>query len=443
MNTKKLFAVLLAVLLALTATACGGNGGDDQEELLSIGIMQFMQHAALDDATAGFKKALADNGLIDGVNIRINEQNAQGDTNNCSTIADQFVAENVDLVLAVATPAAQAMAGKTTEIPILGTAVTDYVVAKLVDSDEVPGGNVSGTSDMNPVKEQIDLLVEFAPEAKKIGLIYTASEDNSALQAGLAKEAIEALGLEPVIVTINNSNDVQQAVQNIVTRCDALYVPTDNTMASAMPIVRASPSKRRFRSSQAIQRRDGGRSCDAGDAYWDPIPDRSHGRGILKNGQTSQRCHKRATGFDYVVNGTVAKNGIAIPDYLLDFVEMMEARINRLFRARWLGLLVHHDDRRTAPDIEHCGFDSRGSVPSAATAAAAIVAGTNPLAASALAFVRERLPGALPHEAAHPAAFSGHPDDDRALLNNLRVMGKANLPARVQSVNFSWRIWAD
>lgn len=328
MNTKKLFAVLLAVLLALGATACGGNGGDDQEELISIGIMQFMQHEALDDATAGFKKALADNGLIDGQTIRINMQNAQGDTNNCSTIADQFVAENVDLVLAVATPAAQAMAGKTTDIPILGTAVTDYVVAKLVYSDEVPGGNVSGTSDMNPVKEQIDLLLEFAPEAKKIGLIYTASEDNSALQAGLAKDAIEALGLEPVIVTINNSNDVQQAVQNIVTRCDALYVPTDNTMASAMPIVQSITVEAKIPvvagEYSAVM---AGGLATLGITYWDL----GYQTGlmaveILKNGaDVATMPIQWAAGFDYVVNGTVAEElGIAIPDYLLDFVEMME-----------------------------------------------------------------------------------------------------------------------
>ena len=142
----------------------------------------------------GFIDALADNGYKDGENITIDYHNAQADQNNLGTISDRFVANNVDLVLAIATPAAQSIAGKTTEIPILGTAITDYVVARLVDSNEAPGGNVSGTTDMNPIKEQIDLLVKLVPGAKTVGVLYNSSEDNSVLQAQIAKEAIEAKG---------------------------------------------------------------------------------------------------------------------------------------------------------------------------------------------------------------------------------------------------------
>lgn len=129
---------------------------------------------------------------MDGEKIVIDLQNAQGDQSNLSTISDRFNSNNMDLVLAIATPATQAIAGKTTDIPILGTAVTDYVSARLVDSNEAPGGNVTGTTDMNPIEEQIDLLVQLVPEAKTVGLLYTSSEDNSILQAELAKKAIEA-----------------------------------------------------------------------------------------------------------------------------------------------------------------------------------------------------------------------------------------------------------
>ena len=325
MNTKKFLAVLLALALVFSLAGCGGKSDGDMPV---VGIMQFVQHDALDAATAGFKAALAENGFVEGKTVRFNEQNAQGDTNNCSTIADQFVAENVDLVLTVATPATQAMAGKTADIPILGTAVTDYVVAKLVDSDEAPGGNVTGTSDMNPVEEQIGLLMEFAPNAKKIGIIYTASEDNSALQAKIAKETIEGLGLEPVIVTINNSNDVQQAVQNIVSRCDALYVPTDNTMASAMPIVHSITVEAKIPviagESNAVM---AGGLATLGINYYNL----GYQTGlmaveILKNGANpATMAVQRAAEFDYVVNGTVAEElGIDIPDYLQEYVEYME-----------------------------------------------------------------------------------------------------------------------
>ena len=235
--TKKFLAALTALALALIALCgCSANKADEAK-IPTVGILQPVQHAALDAATEGFIAALADNGYVDGETVNIDLENAQGDTNNLSTIADQFVSDKVDLVLCAGTGAAQAMAGKTTEIPILGTAVTDYVSTKLVKSNEVPGGNVSGTSDMNPIKEQIYLIVKLVPDAKTIGLLYTSSEDNSVLQAGIAKAAIEAMGLAFTEITVNNSNDVQQAVQQLAGQCDAIYIPTDNTVASAMPVV--------------------------------------------------------------------------------------------------------------------------------------------------------------------------------------------------------------
>ena len=208
-----------------------------KQKLPVIGIMQYVQHEALDAANQGFVDALKDSGYVDGENIKIDAQNANADNSTLATIADSFIAQKVDLALAIATPAAQMLMGKTETIPVLGTAITDYVDAKLAKSNEEPGYNVSGTTDMNPIAEQIDLLKALVPEAQTVGLLYTGSEDNSVLQARIAVEAIEALGMKWVEVKVNNSNDVQQAAQSLVGQIDALYIPTDNVAASSMPII--------------------------------------------------------------------------------------------------------------------------------------------------------------------------------------------------------------
>ena len=202
-----------------------------------IGIIQIINHAALDAARDGFLRALSENGYTDGVNMTIDYRNAQGNQDTLSAIADYFVGRQADLILAIATPSAQAVAGKTETIPILGTAITDYVEAKLVASNEAPGYNITGTTDMNPIAAQIGLITRLVPQAQTIGLIYTSSEVNSQLQARDAKAVIEGLGLAWKEITVNNSNDVQQAVSAILEDCDALYIPTDNTLASAMPLV--------------------------------------------------------------------------------------------------------------------------------------------------------------------------------------------------------------
>lgn len=249
-KTKKILAALLSVLMVLAfATGCGQQkSGPSQQpegspvastgsEGYHIGIIQYTEHVALDSAREGFLEALSDNGFLEGENLTIDCQNAQNDPSNLATISKSFVSKGVDLVLGIATPAVQSIAGETEEIPVVGTAVTDYVVAKLAKSDDAPGYNVTGTSDMNPIEEQIALLKKLCPEAKTVGVLYTSSEDNSVLQAGLAKQYIEAAGLEYLEVTVTGTNDVQQATQSIVKKCDAIYIPTDNTFASAMPTV--------------------------------------------------------------------------------------------------------------------------------------------------------------------------------------------------------------
>lgn len=328
---KPVMMLALSALLAL-GTGCAGSQQTDsqssEEKVFNIGIVQYMDHVALDSAREGFVDALADNGYTDGKNIMIDLQNAQGDQSNLSTISDRFVSNNADLVLAIATPATQSIAGKTADIPILGTAVTDYVAARLVDSNDAPGGNVTGTTDMNPIKEQIDLLVKLVPDAKTVGVLYTSSEDNSILQASLAKEAIEKLGLKYVEATVTNSNDVQQAAQSIVGQCDAIYIPTDNVFASAMPVVHGvtSVSKTPVVCGESGMVDSGGLAT-LGINYYDlGYQTGLMGVKILKGeAEPATMAIESATKFDFAINGTVAEEiGLTIPDDLKQYVKKAE-----------------------------------------------------------------------------------------------------------------------
>jgi len=319
---KKTAIIILAIMLVLSFTLV--IAGCKAEEKTTIGIIQYVEHVALDSAREGFIDALADNGYVDGENITIDTQNAQADQSNLSTISDRFVADKVDLILAIATPAAQSIAGKTKDIPILGTAITDYEAAKLVDSNEVPGGNVSGTTDMNPIKEQIELLVKLVPDAQTIGVIYTSSEDNSIVQAQIAREVIEEMGLTYTEVTITNSNDVQQAVQQIVENCDALYLPTDNVLASSMPVVAGVTieSKTPVICGESGMVAAGGLAT-LGINYYDL----GYQTGLMAvkilkgEAEPATMAIESATDFDYAINGDIAEQiGLTIPADLTQYI---------------------------------------------------------------------------------------------------------------------------
>lgn len=222
--------ILILVVAALPLAGCQDGGSD----VIKIGIVQLVEHPALDASYEGFVQALADAGYVDGEKISIDYQNGQGEQANCQTIATQFKNSKMDLVLAIATSAAQAAANVIDDIPILITAVTDPEDAMLVDSNESPGGNLTGTSDLTPVREQMELLKQLVPEAATVAILYTSSETNSVFQANLAKAAAEDLGLVVVESTISSSNEIQQVVESVIDSCDAIYIPTDNTFASAM-----------------------------------------------------------------------------------------------------------------------------------------------------------------------------------------------------------------
>ncbi|WP_027396572.1 ABC transporter substrate-binding protein [Anaerovibrio lipolyticus] len=235
--SKKMKMAALGMAALFSFGLLGGCGSNNQASSgqKTVGIVQLVEHDALDAANKGFRDALKERGYEEGKNLKIDNQNAQADQSNLQNIGQRFVSNHVDLIYAIATPAAQTVANLTKDIPIVGSAITDYVGAKLVKSNDAPGGNVTGTSDMNPIKDQVDLLIKLCPNAKTIGCVYTSSEVNSEIQFKAMKEYAESKGLKVEAATISNVNDIQQAAQSLVGKVDAFYLPTDNVIASSMP----------------------------------------------------------------------------------------------------------------------------------------------------------------------------------------------------------------
>ena len=215
------------------APAAGSTAASGDGTTYKIGVLQLTEHTALDAANTGFVKALDDSGIA----YEIEQQNAQNDQSACQTIAQTLVNDGCDLILAIATPAAQAVAGATTEIPIVGTAITDFAASGLVDDNDAPGGNLTGTSDMNPVADQMDLLQRLLPDAKTVGLLYCTAESNSDIQIAMAEEELDKLGIAHERYTVSSSNEIQQVVESMVGAVDAIYTPTDNTIAAGMTTV--------------------------------------------------------------------------------------------------------------------------------------------------------------------------------------------------------------
>ena len=223
---KKILAVLLAVLLLASMTACSGSGSGKY----TVGICQLVQHDALDAATKGFKDALTE---ALGDKVVFDEQNASGEPANCTTIVNGFVSSKVDLIMANATPALQAAAAATDSIPILGTSVTDYASALEIDGwTGTVGGNISGTSDLAPLSEQAAMILELCPDAKTVGIVYCSAEANSQYQVDVITGYLTELGLTVTPYAFTDTNDVASVTQTACDNSDVLYIPTDNTAAS-------------------------------------------------------------------------------------------------------------------------------------------------------------------------------------------------------------------
>ena len=234
---KKVISVILALTLCIgcmfSFTSCSEDKTDAKYK---IGIVQLVEHVALDAATEGFKQAIIDELGEDAVEFDL--QNGQGDAATCSTIANQFVSNNVDLIMANATPALQAAAAATGDIPILGTSVTEYGVAlEIKDFGGTVGGNISGTSDLAPLDKQAAMITEWCPEAKTVGLLYCSKEANSQYQVDVVKAELEKKGITAKLYPFTDSNDLAQICTTAADNCDVIYVPTDNTVAENTGII--------------------------------------------------------------------------------------------------------------------------------------------------------------------------------------------------------------
>jgi putative ABC transport system substrate-binding protein len=334
---KKTIALLLAGVIALSASACSAAGttaassnasassqaasAADQKKL-KIGIVQLVEHPALDAAYKGFVDGLAKEGYVDGKNITLDYENAQGEQPNCQTIASKLVNDKSDLILAIATPAAQAVANTTKDIPVLVTAVTDPADAKLVASNKAPGGNVSGTSDLTPVDAQMKLLKQLIPTAKKVAMLYCSSETNSKFQVEIAKKSAAALGLETVDATVSNSNEIQQVVQSLVGKVDAIYAPTDNMIAAGMATVSmvAQPAKLPIIVGESGMVKNGGLATYGINYYDLGLLTAKQAVKILKDGaKPADMPIEYSSNCDLTLNKDVAaKIGVTIPQELLD-----------------------------------------------------------------------------------------------------------------------------
>ena len=248
MKFKRILAAVLSCALIATSlmavTGCSDETTKKEDGTYTVGICQLVQHPALDAATEGFKKALTEKL---GDKVTFDEQNASGDSATCTTIVNQFKSSNVDLIMANATPALQAAASATADIPILATSITEYGVALGIDNfDGKTGINVSGTSDLAPLDKQAAMFKELLPDAKSIGIVYCSNEANSKYQVNVVKAELEKAGLTVTEYSFADSNDIAQVVTKACEEVDALYIPTDNKCADNAELINsiAEPAKK-------------------------------------------------------------------------------------------------------------------------------------------------------------------------------------------------------
>lgn len=330
---RQLFAGLaLAAAGALALAGCSNGGGDtsgsegsggEAAASYKVGINQLVQHPALDAAAEGFQQALTDAGF----DVDYDVQNANGEQSTALTIAQSFASQDLDLVLAIATPAAQASAQAITDLPVLFTAVTDAVSAELVDSNEAPGGNVTGTSDMAPIDAQLALLKELVPGAETVGIVYASGEVNSQVQVDEAIDAAGPLGLEIVTRTITTANDIQQAVDSLGD-VDAIYVPTDNMVVSGISALIGSAEAKQIPVIGAEAGTvEGGAIATLGIDYFKlGYQTGEMAVKILSEGADPATMPVEfSKEFSYVVNpGAAERMGVTIPQEILDEAEVVE-----------------------------------------------------------------------------------------------------------------------
>lgn len=249
MKNKGLILTVAALFLGLTIGFFYEQGVDDQgteagaEKQYKMGLLQFVSHPALDEITRGVKEGLKERGLIEGENLTLLFQNGQADQSKLTTMSQQLITQGSELLIGIATPAVQALANETSDIPIVLGAVTDPVGAGLIENMALPGGNLTGVSDKAPVLEQLKLAQALLPKAKTMGILFSSGEDNSKYQVAEAEEAAQTLGLAVEKFAVPSTNDIRQIVQVMASKVDFIYIPLDNTIANAMPSVVSEANK--------------------------------------------------------------------------------------------------------------------------------------------------------------------------------------------------------
>ena len=322
-------------IFAVAALACGlmaGCGAQDDQEQYKIGIVQLVSHGAGESAADGFKQALADNGFVDGETVTLIEQNGQNEQSNLESIAQSFLSEEVDLICAISTSTAQVMAAATSEIPIVGTAITNYEETRLVESNEAPGYNVTGTSDQNPIEKQGELLLQLVPDVKTIGIVYNASEVNSQLQVAHMTAYMQDKGVAVVEATFADINYMQQATQSLVGKVEAIYLPTDNAVASSMAqVVTVAEEAKLPVICGAISQVEGGGLATYGIDYYKLGYQSGEMAVKILNGEaepaTMPIAFANEDELTLVINKEEAERiGLTIPQALLDQAEFVETK---------------------------------------------------------------------------------------------------------------------
>lgn len=238
MRAKRLYVAMFLIILFLMISFFSEKKEEKKGEMTTIGILQYVSHPALDEICRGIQLGLKEEGYEEGKNIQIILQNGQADQSKLMTMSQQLVHEKkADLLIGIATPAAQSLANTTKDIPIILGAITDPLSANLVKDNEYPGGNITGVSDKSPVKAQFNLVTELLPQAEKVGILYSSAESNSKFQVSEAKKAAEEQGFLAKTYVVSSSNEIAQTVQVMASEVDVIYIPTDNTIANAMQTV--------------------------------------------------------------------------------------------------------------------------------------------------------------------------------------------------------------
>ena len=232
------FTVLLVCVLGYGLYS--SNKGEEknvEEKKVKVGVLQLLSHPALDQIYKGLEDGLAKEGYTVGKNLQLDLQNAQGDQSNLVSMGQKLVSDNNDLLVGITTPATLSLSNATKDKPIIMAGITYPVEAGLIKSENNPGNNITGVSDRTPIKQQLEVMKQILPKMKKVGILYTASEDNSVKQAQEAEKLAKELGLEVKVSTVANTNDIQQVTETLAAETDAIFVPIDNTIASAMATV--------------------------------------------------------------------------------------------------------------------------------------------------------------------------------------------------------------